>query len=145
MMSMKWERREQEHKRRESLSEGTVPSKPRAFFARRPRTCNQQFQSVFFSRLPSEVRKMVYGYVLNDEPFLHVTFDSAYGFCIPNCPGAIRWSLGQEWEVCRSVIEHVECMAVHDRYWNCAAFGVPDPETRIRYTFLLLLRTCRRM
>lgn len=74
MMEIKSEHREASLKRRKSLSEGASTTRLRGLSEKKVK-CEQQSQSIFFQKLPAELRLKIYEYVMCDAGIIHVTYN----------------------------------------------------------------------
>jgi len=168
MLGIHFQHREHKLKRRESLSELRNFS-----FTKKGRRCDQR-KSPLFAKLPTEIRLRIFGFVLNDESFLHVFPDISLRwkkgsgkFTLANCfvpekgrerflkaDGSAPEELADR-DVCEDeetlpwALQHRKCLEMYEvprRLSNLPKKDTTDVcENDSRSAFLPLLTTCWRV
>ncbi|KAF2675580.1 hypothetical protein K458DRAFT_437879 [Lentithecium fluviatile CBS 122367] len=138
----KCERRAEQFERRKSLSVGEETKGK----------CMPQDMSILFTKLPLEMRQKIYGFVLNDETFLHLTVAGTQ-FVIPGCAGEkcptnpCQVHLDDDEE--KAVLRHTSCMDKYERSWRYkdpSKFSATlEASHTSRLHFMPLLLSCRRV
>jgi hypothetical protein len=135
-------RRQRRFKKRTSLSAGTTSS-----------GYNQQASSSFFSRLPIEIRRQIYGYVLNDEPFLHLTIAPWKRITIVDCAQMKTHmtvhQLDPEDDSDLALLKHTGCIWANDHSWTESKRPTRHNKMNklptLSLQILSLLMSCRKM
>lgn len=147
MIDVKYRIRESSLRRKKSLSEGSGSSGWRTLHSSTVKT-RQQSQSYLFSKLPPEIRRQIFAYVVADQPLLHVTICQFRRLTVPDCQILTEEHRdGDAEDVCAWNIWHLTCMKMftRDGGW-CGAPTYHSMDTSKSLANILpLLTTCRRM
>jgi hypothetical protein len=110
------------------------------------RRYNQQDSSNLLSRLPIELRRQIYGYVLSHEPFIHLTIAAWRRVVALECEEVnyYRTVENPREDESLAILEHAACMQTNKQSWKHRRDGSPELPTKSLHV-LPLLKSCRKV